>query len=112
MSKEIPSYDIIVIGGGAAGLTAAIYTCRKKLKTLIISVDIGGQTLLTNHIENYPGYFNDTPGYPSGPKLMQTFEEQAKFFGAELIFGKAKKLEKINNGFRITLTNGEQYECR
>ncbi|MBI4174697.1 MAG: FAD-dependent oxidoreductase [Candidatus Aenigmarchaeota archaeon] len=105
-------YDIIVLGGGAAGLTAAIYTCRKKLKTLLITVDVGGQTLLTNHIENYPGYYTDTPGYPSGPKLMQTFEEQAKLFGAELIFGKANRLEKTEKGFRVSLTNGEQYECR
>ena len=108
----IPQYDVIVIGAGAAGLTSAIYTCRKKLKTLIITVDVGGQTLLTNHIENYPGFYEHTPGYPSGPKLMQTFEEQAKLFGAEMIFGKANKLEKTEKGFRITLTNGEQYECR
>ena len=105
-------YDVIVLGGGAAGLTGAIYTCRKKLKTLLITVDIGGQTLLTNHIENYPGYYTDTPGYPSGPKLMQTFEEQAKSFGAELIFGKANKLEKTDKGFRVSLTNNEQYECK
>lgn len=105
-------YDVIVLGGGAAGLTAAIYTCRKKLKTLIITVDVGGQTLLTNHIENYPGFYSDTPGYPSGPKLMQIFEEQAKFFGAELIFGKANKLEKTKNGFRLHLTNGEKYDCK
>ncbi len=109
---NIPQYDVIVIGGGAAGLTAAIYTCRKKLKTLIITVDVGGQTLLTNHIENYPGFYQETSGYPSGPKLMQIFEEQARFFGAELIFGKANMLEKTEKGFRLTLTNGEQYECR
>ena len=66
-------YDVIIIGGAAAGLTSAIYTCRKNLKTLVITVDVGGQTLLTNHIENYPGYFTEAPGYPSGPKLMQTF---------------------------------------
>lgn len=105
-------YDIIIIGGGAAGLSAAVYTCRKKLKTLVISVDIGGQTLLTYHIENYPGYYQETPDYPSGPKLMQIFEEQAKYFGAEIIFGKANKLEKTEKGFRIHLTNGEQYEGR
>lgn len=109
---NIPQYDVIVIGGGAAGLTAAIYTCRKKLKTLIITVDVGGQTLLTNHIENYPGFYQETSGYPSGPKLMQIFEEQARFFGAELIFGKANMLEKTEKDFRLTLTNGEQYECR
>ena len=105
-------YDVIILGGGAAGLTSAIYTCRKKLKTLLITVDVGGQTLLTNHIENYPGYYADTPGYPSGPKLMQTFEEQAKSFGTEMIFGKANRLEKTEKGFRISLTNGEQYECK
>ena len=106
------SYDVIILGGGAAGLTSAIYACRKKLKTLIITVDIGGQTLLNNHIENYPGYAQETPGYPSGPKLMQLFEQQAKHFGAELIFGKANRLEKTEGGFRVTLTNNEQYECR
>src|SRR3989338_2257126 len=105
-------YDIIILGGGAAGLTSAIYTCRKKLKTLLITVDVGGQTLLTNHIENYPGYYAHTPEYPSGPKLMQTFEEQAKSFGTEMIFGKANRLEKTEKGFRISLTNGEQYECK
>jgi len=50
------SYDVLIVGGGAAGLTAAIYTCRKKLKTAILSPDWGGQTLLTDHIENYPGF--------------------------------------------------------
>jgi thioredoxin reductase (NADPH) len=109
---SMQKYDVIILGGGAAGMTAAIYTCRKKLKTLLITVDVGGQTLLTNHIENYPGYYDGTPGYPSGPKLMQTFESQARFFGAEFVFGKANNLEKTEGGFKISLTNGEQYECR
>ena len=47
-------YDVIVVGGGAAGLSAAIFTSRRKLKTLVISIDIGGQTNLTNKIANYP----------------------------------------------------------
>lgn len=98
-------YDVIVIGGGAAGLTSAIYTCRKKLKTLIITLDIGGQTNLTEHIENYPGYTEK-----SGPALMKIFEEQAKSFGAGTVFGKASKLDKTEKGFVLTLTNGEKYE--
>ncbi|MBI2076414.1 MAG: thioredoxin-disulfide reductase [Candidatus Aenigmarchaeota archaeon] len=98
-------YDVIIIGGGAAGLTAAIYTTRRKLKTLVLSVDIGGQTNLTLHIENYPGYTE-----LSGPKLMQTFEEQAKKFGAEIIFGKAAKVEKTKRGFEVRLANDEKYE--
>ncbi|MEK6887626.1 MAG: FAD-dependent oxidoreductase [Candidatus Aenigmatarchaeota archaeon] len=106
------NYDVIIIGGAAAGLTSAIYTCRKNLKTLVITVDVGGQTLLTSHIENYPGYFNETPGYPSGPKLMQIFEAQAKHFGAEFVYGKVNKMEKSDHGFLVHLTNGEKYESR
>ncbi|MFA4820016.1 MAG: thioredoxin-disulfide reductase [Candidatus Aenigmatarchaeota archaeon] len=106
------NYDVIIIGGGPAGLTSAIYTCRKNLKTLVITVDVGGQTLLTRHIENYPGYFSETPGYPSGPKLMQIFEAQAKHFGAEFVYGKVNKLEKSDRGFLVHLTNGEKYESK
>ena len=100
-------YDVIIIGAGAAGLTAAIYTCRKKLKTAILSMDIGGQTNLTSHIENYPG-----TGPMHGIELMQRFQNEAIGFGAEIIMGKANKVEKIENGFRVGLANGEEYECK
>ena len=106
------SYDVIIIGAGAAGLTASIYTARKKLKTLNISVDVGGQSNLTVHIENYPGYFKHTPGYPSGPKLMQLFEEQANSFGAERIGGKVVKISKSKANFVVELSNNEKYECK
>ena len=99
--------DVNIIGGGAAGLTAAIYTCRKKLRTLIVTMDIGGQTNLTEHIENYPGYMEK-----SGPGLMKIFEEQAKSFGAETVFGKAASLENTESKFSLTLTNGEKYESK
>ena len=100
-------YDVIILGAGAAGLTAAVYTCRKKLKTAILSIDVGGQTNLTSHIENYPG-----TGPMSGIELMQRFQNEAIGFGAELIMGKANKVDKIENGFRIGLANGEEYECK
>ena len=100
-------YDVIIIGAGAAGLTAAIYTCRKKLKTLIVSIDIGGQTNLTSHIENYPG-----TGAMHGIELMQRFQNEAVGFGAEIIMGKANKAEKTEKGFKIWLANGEDYECK
>ena len=100
-------YDVIIIGAGAAGLTAAVYTCRKKLKTAILSIDVGGQTNLTNHIENYPG-----TGPMSGPELMQRFQNEAIGFGAELIMGKAIKVDKTERGFMVTLANGESYECK
>ncbi len=100
-------YDVLIIGAGAAGMTAAVYACRKKLKTAIISIDVGGQTNLTSHIENYPG-----TGPMSGIELMQRFQSEAIGFGAEIIMGKANKVEKIENGFRVGLANGEDYECK
>ena len=100
-------YDVIILGAGAAGLTAAIYTCRKKLKTAVISIDVGGQTNLTSHIENYPG-----SGPMHGIELMKRFQNEAIGFGAELIMGKANKADTIENGFRIGLANGEEYECK
>lgn len=100
-------YDVIIVGAGAAGMTAAIYTTRRKLSTLLISVDIGGQTNLTQHIENYPGYTE-----LSGPKLMQIFEEQAKNFGTEIIFGKVSRVEKNSDTFKVTLSNDEIYESK
>jgi thioredoxin-disulfide reductase len=100
-------YDVIIIGAGAAGLTAAVYTCRKKLKTAVLSMDIGGQTNLTNHIENYPG-----TGPMSGPELMQRFQNEAIGFGAEIIMGKANKVDKTEKGFKVHLANDEEYECK
>lgn len=98
-------FDVIIVGGGIAGLTAAIYCGRKLLKTLVLSIDVGGQNLLTEDEENYPGYTQK-----SGPKLMQTVYEQAISFGAEFVFGRAVKLEKMKNGmFKIFLGNDEQY---
>jgi len=100
-------YDVIIVGAGAAGLTAAIYTCRKNLKTAIVSVDVGGQTNLTNHIENYPGV-DPLPG----PTLMAKFLANAKSFGAELIMGKVAKVDRKGNEFTVTLAEGATYECR
>lgn len=100
-------YDVIIVGAGAAGLTAAVYTCRKKLKTAVISIDIGGQTNLTNHIENYPG-----TGPMSGPELMQRFQNEAIGFGAEIIMGKVDKVDKTEKGFKVHLANEEEYESK
>ncbi len=74
------NFDVIVIGGGAAGLTAGIYLSRAKVNTLILNEGtIGGQMILTHEIANYPGVENI-----SGYKLASTMKKQAKSFGAEM----------------------------
>ncbi len=101
-------YDVIIIGGGAAGLTAGIYCSRKKLRNAAITVDIGGQTNLTNHIENYPG-----AGAQSGPELMRKFAEEAKAFGTEMIYEKVVGIEKKEGAmFGVTTENGGAYEAK
>jgi thioredoxin reductase (NADPH) len=95
-------YDVIIVGAGAAGLTAAIYARRRLLKTLVISLDIGGQTLLTEQIENYPGYLGK-----SGSNLMKIFEEQARSFGAEILIGYVTRIEKLNDHFKVISNVGE-----
>ncbi|MCB4790598.1 MAG: thioredoxin-disulfide reductase [Elusimicrobia bacterium] len=94
MSDNI--YDVIIIGGGPAGLTAAIYTTRSKLKTLLIEkMGCGGQVIITDNIENYPGF----PEGISGFELSAKFEEQARKFGVEIINDEVTGLiiEKTDN---------------
>lgn len=75
-------YDVIIIGSGPAGLTAAIYTTRANLKTLIIAGSLwGGQLMLTTVVENYPGF----PDGIEGPDLMVAMRKQAEHHGAELV---------------------------
>jgi len=78
--KKRISYDVIIIGGGAAGLTTGIYCGRAQLKTLIIEKAlVGGLATYTNEIENYPGF----PDGTNGLDLMNLFQKQAKKFGVE-----------------------------
>lgn len=94
-------YDVIVVGGASAGLTAAMYASRQGLTTLVITKDIGGQALLTNSIENYPPF-----EHIGGFELMQKFEEQAKNFGAEFAYEEVLSITKDKEGdFKIKTNN-------
>ena len=90
------NYDVIIIGGGPAGLTAAIYTCRRALKTLIISKDIGGQAALTQEVENYPGV-----GKTDGFSLMQDFKKDAESFGTEFFNSEVLEVKKSDDLFEV-----------
>ena len=82
--------DVIIIGAGPAGMTAGIYTVRKNLDTVIISPDMGGQTLDSAEVENYLGYTHVT-----GEELVDKFKEHLKSFeGIRLVESSAKKLEQ------------------
>ncbi|MCA6079867.1 MAG: thioredoxin-disulfide reductase [Endomicrobium sp.] len=83
-------YDVIIIGGGPAGLSAAIYASRARLKTLLIEKNgCGGQMITTCSLENYPGFNGGIDGF----ELARKFEDQAKDFGAEIIYDEAVRIE-------------------
>lgn len=99
-------YDVIIIGGGPAGLSAGLYASRRALNTLVISRDIGGQIAKTPDIENYPGIDKI-----SGIELANRLKGQAERFGAKIIFEETTKIEKIKNKFLVhTLRN--KYEAK
>ncbi|MDO8660506.1 MAG: FAD-dependent oxidoreductase [Candidatus Woesearchaeota archaeon] len=101
-------YDVLIVGAGAAGLTAAVYACRKQLKTAVIAPEVGGLTNLTNHIENYPG----VDAQP-GSQLMQKFLENATGFGAVMIADKLLRADKNkDNTFTLKLESGSALTCK
>ncbi len=106
-AEKKQDYDVVIIGGGAAGMTAALYTARKNMKTLVVSYDIGGQTNLTNHIENYPGTLTAV-----GVDLMAKFQEHAAKAGAEFVAGKVEKVSKDSDTFHAKLTTGEHFSSK
>lgn len=99
-------YDVIIIGSGPAGCTAAIYIARANLKTLVIAGEKwGGQLMLTTLVENFPGF----PEGIEGPELMRGMREQAEKFGAEIVEKNALKLETRKRPFEVfinDLSNG------
>jgi thioredoxin reductase (NADPH) len=97
-------HDVIIIGAGPAGLTAALYTCRARLDTLIIEKEtIGGELMNRDLIENYPGY----PGGISGPELGSKMMTQAMDFGGEIQIAEVEGIEVEKNYTRVKTTQGQ-----
>ncbi|MBM4339444.1 MAG: thioredoxin-disulfide reductase [Deltaproteobacteria bacterium] len=106
--KQAETYDVIIIGGGPAGMTAGLYTSRARLKTLLIENALfGGQMTTTELIENYPGF----PQGVSGDELSRLMEEQAKRFGMETISDDVTEVG-LENGLKKVKTYGGEYVCR
>lgn len=100
--------DLVIIGGGPAGLTASVYACRQNIDFRIITDNIGGQAALSSRIENYTGY-----RVVSGEKLINDFTEHAEKFGVEVKQNiKAEKIEQIKEGYKVYTSDGECCEAK
>jgi len=101
-------YDIAIIGGAPAGLTAGIYAGRKKLKTVILAKQIGGQTILTDIIENFPGFDSI-----SGRELIDRMRGQVEKYGVEIReSAEVETIDKVDETFSIKIRGGETIEAR
>ncbi|MHA7154376.1 thioredoxin-disulfide reductase [Arthrobacter sp. TMN-50] len=103
-------HDVIIVGSGPAGYTAAVYTARANLAPLMIasSVKAGGELMNTTDVENYPGF----PDGVMGPDLMEQFEKQAVRFGTEILFEDVTALELNGLVKKVTIGTGETYLTR
>ena len=99
-------YDVIIIGGGPAGLTAAIYLTRAKYRVLLLEKEqFGGQITISHEVVNYPGV-----GVCSGKELTDTMYRQAEYFGTEFLVAEAVKLD-LKDDVKIVHTNRGEYRC-
>lgn len=110
-TKTGKTYDVIIIGGSAAGLTAALYAARREMRTLVLAKDIGGQVAKTSSIENYSGVEKI-----DGADLVKIFEKQAKKFGAEILMKEVNAVEEVDTESDGKLfavkANNEEYRGR
>src|SRR5438034_924805 len=100
--------DVVILGSGPAGLTAAIYTARADLQPLVIAGrQAGGQLMLTSEVENFPGF----PEGIMGPELMDRMRQQAERFGAEFVDEDATSVEFGESPLKVQ-TESDRFESR
>lgn len=100
--------NVIIMGSGCAGLTAALYTARANLSPLVITgQEIGGQIALTNEVENYPGF----PDGITGPELIELMQKQAKKFGARIEIDVVAQVDLKTRPFKIETQSGNAYQA-
>jgi thioredoxin reductase (NADPH) len=100
--------DVIIIGGGPAGYTAALYAARANLSPLVIEgFNWGGQLMITSEVENYPGYRDGV----MGPEMMAEFRAQAARFGAEFVTDDVTKIDLSERPFKVSVSD-EEYAAR
>lgn len=100
-------YDIIIIGSGFAGYSAAIYSARYNLKTLVVGKVPGGAIVVASEVENYPGFKKI-----SGLELMNKFEEQAKGSGAEIVVDEVLGIIKQDKSFKVETRGKKEFEAK
>lgn len=101
--------DLIVLGGGPAGLTAAIYAARARIPLLLVEKGLtGGQMAATEYVDNYPGFPEPVLGFD----LAQKMEAQARKFGAEIVYSEINKIEQSDAGFKLVPESGDPLEAR
>ncbi|WP_028972413.1 NAD(P)/FAD-dependent oxidoreductase [Sporomusa ovata] len=100
-------YELIIIGGGPAGMTAAVYTARKRLKVLMLTKEFGGQPMWTMDIENYMGY-----QFITGPELMDKFDEQVRRFPIAIQYEEVTDLSQNTDGTFTVISDSGEYQAQ
>ena len=102
-------YDVVILGAGAAGLSAGLYTTRAMLKTLILEqLGPGGQLLITDEIENYPGF----PDGIKGQELAMRMEQQTTKFGSETEYTEVVDIENFDQKIKTVKTDDRDFTTR